>query len=219
MGYTEQVIDKTVFGEETIHAYVIQHNKISIQLTGGRIQNLDILKIGFKGPFSNIKERTKTILMRLRYAIDFRIHDPTSYFVIDTYEENPAVYLRGDWVGDCARKGLLIMTIYPEDAKQYGFMRGRNSVARYVLALLEAHFQVFFAIPNNASIIDNLEIVGSSREGAIFLAVYLSALDYSERINMPSIDREALRRAIDMSDVDQRVRLDMMAHFIPVDWP
>ncbi|OHB76819.1 MAG: hypothetical protein A2Z25_04045 [Planctomycetes bacterium RBG_16_55_9] len=139
----------------------------------------------------------------------------------DRPKMHPAIFVRLDETSTPVR----IMTVYPEDAKNFTSKTIENAdgserkfirfeqigLAEYFKAIIEAHHLLFFKMSDQVDDYSSLEIC-RTREGKIFKEIYLRATEVSTK------DLRDVQDALERISMDQRYRLERLAVKAPIDW-
>lgn len=109
------------------------------------------------------------------------------------------------------------MTIYPEDYEAVPRTNSEMELAEYIIANLEAHYNLFGAKGMAIAKYESLRM-DRTREGKIYKEIFLRALDVATLKNLNTLTVELLRDALARIALPQRRRLARMAYVAPVDW-
>jgi len=220
-------------GEVLSYGQRIVHPDFDVQL-GDKIVKVPIFSIQYKGLHhvegtgqSRVEARTKCVAERLTAAFD--ILDQGGRFEVHPDDWNkwrlkassaptsaPAIYVVHPKI--LKYEPLRVITIYPGDVEAYANAGSQQRLAEYVVALIEAHYLLFWKKSPNIEDYEALELDKRTREGKIFKEIFLRTQDVTRLKNQPRFTDEDLRDALGRISLPQRERLVKMAFVVPVDW-
>jgi hypothetical protein len=109
------------------------------------------------------------------------------------------------------------MTIYPQDEASYPWIKTEESLAEYIVDLIQAHYLLFWRNEDDINRYEELRI-DKTGEGKIFKEIAIRALEVAKLKGQSQFDSEILGDALARIPLSQRERLYRMATVPPLEW-
>ncbi len=219
-------------GKVELWGHKIVHSDFDVQLEEV-IMKVPIMSIQYEGlhhvrgeGVSIVEARAKCIAERLTVAwqlldkggrLRIRNDDWNDWRVKSKNKppKYPAIYVVSSVLDE---KPLRIMTVYPEDARAFpGVSESPRELAKYIVALIEAHYLLFQRKSSNLADYEGLQL-DKTREGKIFKEIFIRAQEVMELKNLEQLDADILKDALARIAMPQRDRLVRLTFKAPPDW-
>lgn len=219
----------------TVQTYgkLIVHQKFGVQLREV-VPNVPIVSLQYAGQHYReespddpryAEARAKCIAERMMHAWTLMDHGAKLEVSSDSWNAyrarskptpppRAAIYVRSPIAGS---EPLRIMTIYPQDQAGYPWIKTEESLAEYLVDLIQAHYLLFWRNEGDISRYEELRI-DQTREGKIFKEIAIRALEVARLKGQSRFDNELLGDALARIPLSQRERLYRMATVPPLEW-
>jgi hypothetical protein len=234
VGFREYTaVEDDLSGTVKTYGMLIVHQRYGVQLREV-VPNVPILSLQYAGQHyreelpddpKHVEARAKCVAEHIRHAWTLMDHgaklevssDSWNVYRVHSRPTPPpcaAVYVRSPIAGS---EPLRIMTIYPQDVAGYPWIKTEESLAEYLVDLIQAHYLLFWRNEGDINRYEELRIDQTS-EGKIFKEIVVRALEVAKLKGQSRFDSETLEDALARVPLSQRERLYRMATTPPIDW-